>query len=56
MLVQPADGERRSIAEAMDAFTQRADYPLMVVTVGSSDGEISGCLAGFCLLYTSRCV
>jgi flavin reductase (DIM6/NTAB) family NADH-FMN oxidoreductase RutF len=46
-LVQPADGEHRSIAEAMGAFTRWADYPLMVVTVGSPDGEISGCLAGF---------
>ncbi len=45
--VHSADGEHRSIAEAMDAFTRSADYPLMVVTVGSSDGEISGCLAGF---------
>jgi len=32
---------------AMEAFTSTVDYPLYVVTVGSTLGEISGCLAGF---------
>jgi flavin reductase (DIM6/NTAB) family NADH-FMN oxidoreductase RutF len=30
-----------------DAFTDRTDYPLMVVTTAAPDGERSGCLAGF---------
>ena len=35
-----------SLAEAVDAFTDRIDSPLFVVTV-SADGAVSGCLAGF---------
>ncbi len=31
----------------VDAFTERTDYPLIVVTTASPDGELSGCLAGF---------
>ncbi len=42
-----ASRESRSVAAAMDAFTDRVDYPLMVVTVVADDGETSGCLAGF---------
>jgi flavin reductase (DIM6/NTAB) family NADH-FMN oxidoreductase RutF len=39
--------EPGSVAEAVDAFTGRNDPPLYVVTVGTPDGELSGCLAGF---------
>jgi len=31
----------------MDAFTDRMDYPLFVVTVAAAEGALSGCLAGF---------
>jgi flavin reductase (DIM6/NTAB) family NADH-FMN oxidoreductase RutF len=41
----PDEGE--SVARAMEAFTSLADYPLMVVTVGTADGARSGCVAGF---------
>jgi flavin reductase (DIM6/NTAB) family NADH-FMN oxidoreductase RutF len=34
-----------------DAFTDRNDYPLVVVTTAAPDGERSGCLAGF----TTQC-
>jgi flavin reductase (DIM6/NTAB) family NADH-FMN oxidoreductase RutF len=34
-----------------DAFTDRTDYPLVVVTTATPDGERSGCLAGF----TTQC-
>jgi flavin reductase (DIM6/NTAB) family NADH-FMN oxidoreductase RutF len=34
-----------------DAFVDRTDYPLVVVTTASPDGERSGCLAGF----TTQC-
>jgi flavin reductase (DIM6/NTAB) family NADH-FMN oxidoreductase RutF len=44
--VGPASAE--AVAEAVDAFTGRTDYPLVVVTVATKDGdERSGCLAGF---------
>jgi flavin reductase (DIM6/NTAB) family NADH-FMN oxidoreductase RutF len=35
----------------VDAFTDRADAPLVVVTTTGADGERSGCLAGF----TTQC-
>jgi flavin reductase (DIM6/NTAB) family NADH-FMN oxidoreductase RutF len=41
------EGQAAVVQEAMDAFTQLIDDPLMVVTVAAIDGEISGCLAGF---------
>jgi len=31
----------------LDAFLDRVDYPLYVVTVRAGDAEMSGCLAGF---------
>ncbi len=40
----------RATADA-DAFTDRTDYPLVVVTTAAADGERSGCLAGF----TTQC-
>jgi flavin reductase (DIM6/NTAB) family NADH-FMN oxidoreductase RutF len=33
--------------EALGAFFERIDYPYYVVTVRTTDGEMSGCLAGF---------
>ena len=33
--------------EGLDAFFDRVDYPLYVVTVRAGDAEMSGCLAGF---------
>lgn len=39
--------EGAASARAMEAFTSLADYPLMVVTVGTADGARSGCVAGF---------
>ena len=33
--------------ERYTAFTDRTEYPLLVVTTLSADGERSGCLAGF---------
>jgi len=36
-----------SVTEAVDAFTERNDPPLYIVTVAGADGERSGCLAGF---------
>ena len=36
-----------SAATAFDAFTDRTDYPLVVVTTIAADGERAGCLAGF---------
>jgi len=35
------------VSDAMDGFTSATDYPLMVVTAGTPDGERSGCVAGF---------
>jgi len=35
----------------VDPFIERTDYPLVVVTTASPDGERSGCLAGF----TTQC-
>lgn len=32
---------------AFDAFTDRTDYPLVVLTTIAAEGERSGCLAGF---------
>lgn len=40
-----------SAAQAFDAFADRTDYPLVVVTTVATDGERSGCLAGF----TTQC-
>jgi flavin reductase (DIM6/NTAB) family NADH-FMN oxidoreductase RutF len=39
--------EDGAVDRAVGAFTGRADTPLFIVTVGTADGEISGCLAGF---------
>lgn len=36
-----------SVGPAMEAFSDRSDYPLYVVTVATAEGENSGCLAGF---------
>lgn len=36
-----------SQSEGIDAFTERTDYPLLVVTTIADGGERSGCLAGF---------
>jgi flavin reductase (DIM6/NTAB) family NADH-FMN oxidoreductase RutF len=35
------------VERGIDAFTERTDYPLVVVTATSPNGECSGCLAGF---------
>jgi len=40
-----ADAE--SVARAMDAYTERTEYALQVVTTTTSDGEPSGCMVGF---------
>jgi flavin reductase (DIM6/NTAB) family NADH-FMN oxidoreductase RutF len=45
-----ATSSLRDAADA-DAFTDRTDYPLVVVTTAAPDGERSGCLAGF----TTQC-
>jgi flavin reductase (DIM6/NTAB) family NADH-FMN oxidoreductase RutF len=37
----------QAVDDAMDGFIAAVDYPLMVVTVGTPDGERSGCVAGF---------
>ena len=34
-------------SHAIDAFTERTDYPLLVITTVDDRGERSGCLAGF---------
>jgi flavin reductase (DIM6/NTAB) family NADH-FMN oxidoreductase RutF len=39
--------EAGSIPAAVDAFTERNDPPLFIVTTADADGERSGCLAGF---------
>jgi flavin reductase (DIM6/NTAB) family NADH-FMN oxidoreductase RutF len=36
-----------SVPSPFDAFADRTDYPLVVVTTIAADGERSGCLAGF---------
>ena len=36
-----------STRHAVDVFASRVDYSLMVVTTGSREAEMSGCLAGF---------
>ena len=41
-----AEGPGPRNARAADAFTDRTEYPLLVVTT-SADGETGGCLAGF---------
>jgi flavin reductase (DIM6/NTAB) family NADH-FMN oxidoreductase RutF len=41
------EGEAAAIAAGMEAFTDRIDYPLIVLTIGTADQEPSGCLAGF---------
>jgi flavin reductase (DIM6/NTAB) family NADH-FMN oxidoreductase RutF len=49
--------EAASIREAMDAFSDRTDHPLMVVTVVGRAGELSGCLVGFvtqCSIHPPR--
>ena len=43
----PPEGEAASIQDAVKGFTDRVDYPLMVVTVVDHLGDLSGCLAGF---------
>jgi flavin reductase (DIM6/NTAB) family NADH-FMN oxidoreductase RutF len=40
-------GEAAAIRAAMAAFTDRVDYPLLVLTIGTPDHELSGCLVGF---------
>lgn len=39
--------DERPTAAAMEAFSSRTDYPLMVVTVAADADERSGCIAGF---------
>ena len=39
------------VGAAVDAYTGRADYPLVVVTMAGANGDLSGCLAGF----TTQC-
>jgi flavin reductase (DIM6/NTAB) family NADH-FMN oxidoreductase RutF len=40
--------DRRSSPDgSLEAFFERIDFPYYVVTVRTSDGEMSGCLAGF---------
>jgi flavin reductase (DIM6/NTAB) family NADH-FMN oxidoreductase RutF len=41
------EGEAAAIAAGMAAFTDRVDYPLLVLTVGTPGHELSGCLVGF---------
>ena len=36
-----------SQADAIGAFTETTDYPLLVITTAADGGECSGCLAGF---------
>ena len=40
-----------NVTAAVDAFTGRTDYPLVIVTVAAANGGLSGCLAGF----TTQC-
>jgi flavin reductase (DIM6/NTAB) family NADH-FMN oxidoreductase RutF len=42
-----AAAEMEAIDAAMDAYGNRADYPLHVVTTASARGGPSGCVAGF---------
>jgi flavin reductase (DIM6/NTAB) family NADH-FMN oxidoreductase RutF len=47
-MTRPSPGaEPASIGDAVNSFTDRVDYPLMVVTVADHLGDLSGCLAGF---------
>jgi flavin reductase (DIM6/NTAB) family NADH-FMN oxidoreductase RutF len=39
--------EATAIAAGMAAFTDRVDYPLLVLTIGTPTHELSGCLVGF---------
>jgi flavin reductase (DIM6/NTAB) family NADH-FMN oxidoreductase RutF len=39
--------EAAAIEAGMAAFTDRVDYPLLVITTASPTGELSGCLVGF---------
>jgi flavin reductase (DIM6/NTAB) family NADH-FMN oxidoreductase RutF len=39
------------VEAAVDAYTGRTDYPLVVVTLAGANGDLSGCLAGF----TTQC-
>ena len=63
-MIRPPDGHVKCMTEPSlrdepslgdtadpDAFTDRTDYPLVVVTTVADDGERSGCLAGF----TTQC-
>ena len=43
----PVSGRLPSPDEALEAFLERIDFPYYVVTVRTTDGEMSGCLAGF---------
>jgi flavin reductase (DIM6/NTAB) family NADH-FMN oxidoreductase RutF len=43
----PVSGRFPSPDEALEAFFERIDFPYYVVTVRTTDGEMSGCLAGF---------
>ena len=47
--VESASAE--AVDAAMDAYTGRTDYPLVVVTLAAANGDLSGCLAGF----TTQC-
>ncbi len=42
-----ADSQPASIGDAVESFTGRVDYPLVVATVVGHQGDLSGCLAGF---------
>jgi flavin reductase (DIM6/NTAB) family NADH-FMN oxidoreductase RutF len=46
---QPDNQDERDphVSRGVDAFVERTDYPLIVVTTASPHGELSGCLAGF---------
>lgn len=43
----PAADSGRAAARPTDPFTDRTDYPLVVVTTVGPSGQYSGCLAGF---------
>jgi flavin reductase (DIM6/NTAB) family NADH-FMN oxidoreductase RutF len=47
LLRRPMSGRLPSPHEALEAFFERIDFPYYVVTVRTTDGEMSGCLAGF---------
>jgi flavin reductase (DIM6/NTAB) family NADH-FMN oxidoreductase RutF len=42
-----SDPNEQDLSKSVSLFTDRLDYPLFVLTVQSSNGERSGCLAGF---------